>query len=578
MTFFNFSHSSGNRKPKSDRPRHSAPPPHPANGYGYSRNASSTTLHRPIPPPVAAVGYQPPPAQSWRFPPAQNPAAIASQPAIRVTPPYAGSPPAHPVYGPMMTNHPQAWKSTASVGNNVYPSHGSKSSKSKSSLNLSSMVNDPIHAATASVTTLVDVWDDIMDSSGHLYDRMSMNLDRVITCMDEEKFSGNEKDLDLLPATTNTSRSSKQSLATTTSKANHFSKVWEYSNSRLPPYLPPVKLYLDTWPLISLAAKYSLSVYEKAKDSEKNDHIKGNYHLGTKAMVLKSLPVDDRNTIVFAIRGTSTFMDWTVNMKQEPVSPAGFLDDPDNFCHAGFLHVAKAMVQPVAARLRTLLEEDPSRGLASLLITGHSAGGAVAQLLYSHIVSELVESELTFLMSFFKRVHCITFGAPPVSLFPLEAPKGKRHRKSLFFALANEGDPVVRADKAIVKSLLKLYAVPAPSDPCKVICPIVNAVAPGLVPPRIKKMKSKQNLKASSEVTMYPPWKVPASTLSLGGRILLMRPRYGGTGHEDLELCGVTDEMLRDVIYGDPMAHAMKLYARRVELLATKAATGGGFG
>jgi hypothetical protein len=294
-------------------------------------------------------------------------------------------------------------------------------------------------------------------------------------------------------------------------------------------------------------------------------------------MTLKSLPIDDKNTIVFAIRGTSTFMDWTVNMRQEPASPEGFIDNADNYCHAGFLQVAKAMVGPVAQRLRTLLQEDPSRGLASLLITGHSAGGAVAQLLYAHMTSEYTQSELTHLVGFFKRVHCVTFGAPPVSLFPL--PQATRTKKSMFYAFANEGDPVVRADKSIVRSLLKLYAVPAPSDPCKVICPIVNSIAPGFVPPRIKKMKSRKDLRQqgqNGDVTIYPAWKVPESLLSLGGRIVLLRPRYGGGGPDDLEMCGVSDEMLREVVYGDPMAHAMTLYARRIELLATRAATGQG--
>jgi hypothetical protein len=42
-------------------------------------------------------------------------------------------------------------------------------------------------------------------------------------------------------------------------------------------------------------------------------------------MVIKSVPMDHVNTIVFAIRGTATFMDWAVNLKMEPTSPAGFL-------------------------------------------------------------------------------------------------------------------------------------------------------------------------------------------------------------------------------------------------------------
>ena len=72
-------------------------------------------------------------------------------------------------------------------------------------------------------------------------------------------------------------------------------------------------------------------------------------------------------------------------------------DDPGNLCHSGFLSVARKMIKPVASRLRQLLEEDPSRTCCSLLMTGHSAGGAVASLLYAHMMSEAVRSELNIL-------------------------------------------------------------------------------------------------------------------------------------------------------------------------------------
>lgn len=42
-------------------------------------------------------------------------------------------------------------------------------------------------------------------------------------------------------------------------------------------------------------------------------------------MVLKSVPMDDKSVIVFAIRGTANFMDWAVNLNMAPASPAGFL-------------------------------------------------------------------------------------------------------------------------------------------------------------------------------------------------------------------------------------------------------------
>jgi len=38
----------------------------------------------------------------------------------------------------------------------------------------------------------------------------------------------------------------------------------------------------------------------------------------------------------------------------------------------------------------------------------------------------------------------------------------------------------------------------------------------------------------------------------------------------------VTDEQLRGVIWGDPVCHMMKLYARRIEVLATNAVVGRG--
>lgn len=42
-------------------------------------------------------------------------------------------------------------------------------------------------------------------------------------------------------------------------------------------------------------------------------------------MIMKSVPIDDMNCIVFAIRGSQTFMDWAVNLNSAPVAPTDFL-------------------------------------------------------------------------------------------------------------------------------------------------------------------------------------------------------------------------------------------------------------
>lgn len=310
-------------------------------------------------------------------------------------------------------------------------------------------------------------------------------------------------------------------------------------------------------------------------------------------MVIKSVPMDHMHTIVFAVRGTASFMDWAVNLNTAPTSPQGFLDDPGNLCHAGFLNVARKMVKPVAERLRGLLKENPERSRYSLLITGHSAGGAVAALLYSHMLSVApdAESELRRLTGCFKRVHCVTFGTPPVSLLPLMKPDRPAVKKSLFLSFVNEGDPVVRADKAYVKSLLELLASPAP-----------RAIQAAPKPREKKssghmsssKTKSKTNLRAkASKPSMQagaasePIWPVPPCTLSNAGRLVVLR---SGTPHapptdrktvrerldEGVVAATCAEEQLRGVIWGDPVAHLMSLYAGRVEVLAVGAVTAKG--
>lgn len=446
-----------------------------------------------------------------------------------------------------------------------------------------------------------------------LCDVISSKFDAVMTSIDDERFSGKEQDLlvfnDQLQQSENSSpprntlrgpaQNNVYQRSGSDKGSNHFSKVWLYSNSRLPPHLPPFKVYMPTYPLLCLAATYSERVYTPPgpKSRENETHIPSDWRSGTKAMVLKSVPVEELNTIVFAIRGSQTFMDWAVNYNSAPNSPTGFLDDASNLCHAGFLFVARKMVKPVADRLRVLLQENPSRSNCSLLITGHSAGGAVAALLYAHMMSTKVESELNYLTSFFKRVHCITFGAPPVSLNPLKKPNDRRHRKSLFYAFINEGDPVPRADKGVVRSLLKLYASPAPSLTSAVSTAVLTTSKLNLSqpshpasPPRSKwslprlgkpskpvPSSSTTTPSSTSSYAAAPAWPIPVCSLAPAGRLVVLRQKAKGRGEDDVEAVTVEEEVLRNVVFGDPLKHMMSVYRKRIEGVAVRAVTARGF-
>jgi hypothetical protein len=48
------------------------------------------------------------------------------------------------------------------------------------------------------------------------------------------------------------------------------------------------------------------------------------------------------------------------------------------------------------------------------------------------------------------------------------------------------------------------------------------------------------------------------------------------TMDDGVQARGITDEQLRGVVFGDPVCHMMKLYERRMEVLATNAVIGRG--
>jgi hypothetical protein len=215
-------------------------------------------------------------------------------------------------------------------------------------------------------------------------------------------------------------------------------------------------------------------------------------------------------------------------------------------------------------------------------------------------ISRDTESELNILTSYFKRIHCVTFGAPPVSLLPLAKPERRELKKSLFLSFINEGDPVARAEKAYVKSLLQLYAADAPGsnhDPAAnshKLRPLLagnkgtsssSLTVNKIRPPGPTHAKSAPAAQATGAI-----WPIPPSTLSNAGRLILLRSvpvhnsnhKKRGVFEADSRMDDgvqariVTDEQLRGVIWGDPVCHMMKLYARRIEVLATNAVVGRG--
>ncbi|KAF7545182.1 hypothetical protein G7Z17_g9364 [Cylindrodendrum hubeiense] len=591
------------------QPRPLSRPSHP---YGHQYGAQSQPQFRP-------AGYLPAPS-GWTPPvPAYQPVIVnhqhyylgGQQQPQPHPPPQYHAPPAPIPPNPSSQNlqPPQQ---------HVYQQHNSTLGRFTGSM--VNLTKDIVPAIPQLYDDGLAAWHgctQLVSSTATKYDQVYNRFNNVMTLIDHEKCVGNENDLfncisnpspspqsspdnspplnqdrgfdmpSSKPKKSLKPKKSQASCATAVVSGNYFSKVEHYANSKLPRDLPPLALYVPTWPILCLAAQFSQRVYERPTGAELDAHVSGDWLTGTKAMCIKSVPMDDMNTIVFAIRGTATFMDWAVNLNTAPVSPHKFLDDPGNLCHAGFLSVAKKMVKPVAARLRQLLREDPSRSKYSLLITGHSAGGAVAALLYSHMLAETkeAESELNILTGCYRRIHCVTFGTPPVSLLPLTRPDRPNLRSSLFLSFINEGDPVVRADKAYIKSLVELLTSSLP--PISLPKPKEQRGRKSSSDSKKSRSKSTSKSNTRSVSPSRPRWNVPPCTLSNAGRLVILRsgdpkarPKDRKTVRERLNegVVAVTchDEQVRGVIWGDPVCHLMSLYAGRIEALAVKSVTGKG--
>jgi hypothetical protein len=339
-------------------------------------------------------------------------------------------------------------------------------------------------------------------------------------------------------------------------------KAAMFKNSRLPPQLPLFNTSLPVWSMVCRAAQASDDCYDSGAFTRRGTYTPANTSKDIKAMIVDDQLIDSTRVIIVAVRGTQfqCLSDWSVNKAADPTKPIGFLDDEGNACHAGFLQVTKAMVSQVATQLQ---QYPTSSEQLSLLFTGHSAGGAVASLLYSHMLSATVTSELTTLASQFSSINCVTFGAPPLSLTPLVK---REYRSSVFLSFTNEGDPVTRfSNGAYVKSLVKLLTASTPSN--ATIAPPVKVVR-GSRGTRV--IRTTFPTTPATPWEELPVWPTPPAPLTNAGTVILLRDTESGNASASQ----VTSEELGNVIFADLAQHTMGTYMRRIKDVAFAAMMG----
>ncbi|KAL4798207.1 hypothetical protein BDV19DRAFT_386493 [Aspergillus venezuelensis] len=173
-----------------------------------------------------------------------------------------------------------------------------------------------------------------------------------------------------------------------------------------------------------------------------------------KASTFTRVTSEHGSVFVIAIRGSASIVDHVVNANYRPANADHFINlarlDPPHYraeipleAHAGFLKGAEALDPIVSREINKYVDENG--GKSHILLTGHSAGGAVASLLFLRYVcsmNSIIQPT---------RLSCVTFGAPPVVTIgpPID-------NIYLCLNIINEFDMVSRADGPYKECLVNL--------------------------------------------------------------------------------------------------------------------------
>ncbi|KAL4944329.1 hypothetical protein BDV06DRAFT_94353 [Aspergillus oleicola] len=315
--------------------------------------------------------------------------------------------------------------------------------------------------------------------------------------------------------------------------------------------------------LISTAFQGSQSVYSPSAAGVPTNEPTGTLQSCTvpsiggtvKASTFTRVTGEHGSVFVVAIRGSASIVDHVVNANYRPANADHFinlarLNPPQRRpgvpleAHAGFLKSAEALDPIVCREINRYVDENGEK--SHVLLTGHSAGGAVASLLFLRYVcpmNSIIQPT---------RLSCITFGAPPVITV---APS--IDNSYLCLNIINEFDMVSRADGAYKDCLVNL---------ARSMYEAQDLVEHTAIP--------QQNTILKQETQFWkkqPRWPTPASCYShIGPRIVcLMRPDDNPSSLR-LYTVEVSQTDFEQLLFCRVSVHRRACYAQRVQSLVER--------
>ena len=242
--------------------------------------------------------------------------------------------------------------------------------------------------------------------------------------------------------------------------------------------------------------------------------------------------------------------------------------------HSGFLNGARALAPRIAKHLE---KTKAPNGPRQVLFAGHSAGAAVASLLFYHSLSTSSEQCKSSLhpalcpmvvnprpptdpwLSF----SCVTFGSPPIcdSKFASLANRLREETKTCRFHInfLNEFDLVPCLDKPYVLSLINLYRTKFSLPPIQSEESVVSSTTVGA--------------SSSSNIDTTSFWPLPAPVLVHSGEMVLLSLDESLDGEYEtgkLRATTISNDVLGSLVYCRLAAHKMDLYLTNLSELLNR--------
>ncbi|KAM0348618.1 hypothetical protein ACHAPU_004053 [Fusarium lateritium] len=265
--------------------------------------------------------------------------------------------------------------------------------------------------------------------------------------------------------------------------------------------------------------------------------------------------------LVIAIRGSASKMDHIVNANSRPQRTEGYILGTEGLnAHSGFLNSALALDSIVAEMIsKYMLESNAaSKQKPHVLFTGHSAGGAVSQLLYLHHISQPNLSQSA-------NFSCITFGAPPCLTSPISLSLYQPSGRTLCVNIINEFDVVTRADKPYILALVDIARTMLnlpPKNDVPERATDQETVDAALEATKNEESKLSHKLKGLN-IKAPKTWRIPQPLYHhFGSRVVLLMRLV--EGDMNLKAVEVTPSEFQKLLFCRVAVHGRKRYEERI--------------